>query len=246
MISLDQIFKKFKGPDHIFASDLEKILGFRPKNILIFKTAFIHKSMNIKNADGFFINYERLEFLGDSVLGSIVSDHLYFNYPDFKEGELTKLRSKIVNRDTLNYIGHSLKLYTLIKSNHVINKAKDDINGNLLESLIGAIYLDKGFDKCKKFILEKIIYHYINFKTITSSIISYKAVLIEWSQKYKHKVIFKTKKDSGLDPNITFSSTIFIDDSQVAKARELSKKKAEEKAAKRAYLSLNINFTSHE
>lgn len=246
MINLGQIFKKKKDPDNIFISDLKNILGFTIKNILIFKTAFIHKSKNIRDKDGFLINYERLEFLGDSILGSIVSDHLYFNYPNFNEGELTKLRSKIVNRDSLNNIGYSLQLHRLLDSNHVTKKAEDDIHGNILEALIGAIYLDKGFEKCKKFILNKIIDNYINFDTINSSIISYKGLLIEWSQKNKHKIIFKTMKDDGLNPNINFSSSLFINNKQISKAGELSKKKAEEKAAKRAYNALKIKFENNE
>ena len=246
MINLGQIFKKKKDPDNIFISDLKNILGFGIKNVLVFKTAFIHKSKNIRNKDGFLINYERLEFLGDSILGSIVSDHLYFNYPNLKEGELTKLRSKIVNRDSLNNIGYSLQLYRLLDSNHIIKKAKDDIHGNILEALIGAIYIDRGFDKCKKFILSKIIDDFINFDTIKSSIISYKGLLIEWSQKNRFKVIFKTIKDDGLNPNINFSSSLFINNKQISKAGELSKKKAEEKAAKRAYHALKLKFEINE
>ena len=246
MINLGQIFKKKKDPDNIFISDLKNILGFTINNILIFKTAFIHKSKNIRDKDGFLINYERLEFLGDSILGSIISAHLYFNYPNFNEGELTKLRSKIVNRDSLNNIGYSLQLHRLLDSNHVTKKAEDDIHGNILEALIGAIYLDKGFEKCKKFILNKIIDNYINFDTINSSIISYKGLLIEWSQKNKHKIIFKTMKDDGLNPNINFSSSLFINNKQISKAGELSKKKAEEKAAKRAYNALKIKFENNE
>jgi ribonuclease-3 len=245
VINLGQFFKKIIDPNHVYTSDLEKFLGFKPKNILLFKTAFTHKSKNIRDKNGFLINYERLEYLGDSILGCVVSDHLYFSYPNFNEGKLTKLRSKIVNRDTLNKIGLSLKLHDFFESNHTLNK-KDDVHGNLLESVIGAIYVDKGFNKCKKFILDKIIYNYINFDTINSSIISYKGALIEWSQKNKHRIIFKTIKDNGLNPNINFSSVLFLNNKQIAKAGEISKKKAEEKVAKRAYNAMKIRFKDNE
>ena len=244
MINLGQIFNKNKDSDHIFASHLKNIIGFTPKNILTFKKAFTHKSKNIRDKDGLLINYERLEFLGDSILGGIVSAHLFFNYPNFYEGDLTKLRSKIVNRESLNNIGYSLKLYELIDSSHKAESPNDDIHGNLLESLIGAIYVDKGFEICKKFILNKIIDYYINFDTINSSIISYKGTLIEWSQKNKCKILFKTTKDNGLNPNINFSSTLFLDNKQIAKAGEVSKKKAEEKVAKRAYNALKFKFSN--
>jgi len=243
-MNLGQIFKKNKDPDHVFASHLKNIIGFIPKNILIFKKAFTHKSKNIKDKDGLLINYERLEFLGDSILGGIVSDHLFFNYPNFHEGDLTKLRSKIVSRESLNNIGYSLKLYKLIESSHKTESPNDDIHGNLLESLIGAVYVDTGFEICKKFILNKIIDYYINFDTINSSIISYKGTLIEWSQKNKCKILFKTTKDNGLNPNINFSSTLFLDNKQIAKAGEVSKKKAEEKVAKRAYNALKFKFSN--
>ena len=246
MISLTQLFNKKKHPDYIFASNLKKIIGFVPNNVLIFKTAFTHKSKNIRNQDDLLINYERLEFLGDSILGSVVSGHLYHNYPSFNEGDLTKLRSKIVNRETLNTIGSSLDLHELLDSNHTLKKENDNIHGNLLESLIGAIYLDKGFDICKKFILSKIIDYYINFDTINLSIISYKGALIEWSQKKKHKIIFKTSKDDSLDSNINFSSTLFLDNKKIAKAGALSKKKSEEKVAKRAYNALKLKFTNND
>ncbi|MDG2371755.1 MAG: ribonuclease III domain-containing protein [Flavobacteriaceae bacterium] len=244
MINLGQIFNKNKDPNHIFASRLKDIIGFTPKNVLIFKKAFTHKSKNIRDKDGSLINYERLEFLGDSILGGIVSAHLFFNYPNFHEGDLTKLRSKIVSRESLNKIGYSLKLYELIDSSYRIERPNDNIHGNLLESLIGAIYVDKGFEICKKFILNKIINYFINLETINSSIISYKGTLIEWAQKNKCKILFKTSKDNGLNPKINFSSILFLDNKQVAKAGEVSKKKAEEKVAKRAYNALKFKFNN--
>ncbi len=246
MFNLDRIFNKNKDPKCTLSSELKIILGFSPKNISIFKIAFTHKSKNIRDKDGLNINYERLEFLGDSILGTIISDHLYINFPNSQEGDLTKLRSKIVNRESLNKIGYSLGLHRFIDSNHFIKDSKDDIHGNMLESLIGAIYLDRGFEKCKNFILNKIIDYYINFDTIDSSIISYKGTLIEWSQKNKTKLIFKTTKDEGLNPKINFSSILFLDNKQVSKAGGVSKKKSEEKASKRAYNALKYKFRSNE
>ncbi|MAD13300.1 MAG: ribonuclease III [Flavobacteriaceae bacterium] len=242
MIKLGKLFGLNKSPDHIFSTKLKVILGFRPNNTLIYKTAFTHKSKKIQDKNGLYINYERLEFLGDSILSVVISDYLYSSYPEFNEGDLTKLRSKIVNRESLNKIGFSLKLIELIDSNHLVENSNDNIHGNILESLIGAVYLDSGFDTCKKFILNKIIHYFINFETINSSILSYKGALIEWSQKNKHKLNFKTTTDNGLTPKINFLSSVFLNNKLIAKATEVSKKKAEEKVSKKAYKVLKIKF----
>ena len=242
MFNLGHFFNKNKDPKYIFFRNLKKILGFKPKHILIFKTAFTHKSKNLKDKKGISINYERLEFLGDSVLQIVISEYLFKTFPNYDEGDLTKLRSKIVNRENLNSIGFSLELIKLTESNLEIKSSKDDIHGNILESLIGAIYVDRGFKVAKNFIIKKIIEYHIDVKKINSSIISFKGALIEWSQKNKQKIIFKTEKYNGLNPDINFSSTIFLNNNSIAKAVEISKKKAEEKVAKRAYHALKLNF----
>ena len=127
------------------------------KNILLFKKVFTHSSKNLKDKDGLAFNYERLEFLGDSILGTIISNYLYSNYLKYSEGDLTKLRSKIISRDNLNKIGFSLKLNELVIASFKVDKSSDDINGNLLEALIGAIYIEKGFKFCENFVLNRII-----------------------------------------------------------------------------------------
>ena len=240
VLGLKKLFKSNKNPDEQFVYNLRALLGFKIKNILLYKKAFTHRSTNLKDKEGFFFNYERLEFLGDSVLGTIISNYLYSRYHNYNEGDLTKLRSKIINRYSLNKIGFSLKLHKLVKASFRVNEPSDDIHGNLLEALVGAIYVDKGYKICENFVIKKIIVR-INFSNINKSIISYKAALIEWGQKEKKKVKFKTKINTELNNKNYFYSTLFIDQIKIAYAIDESKKKAEEKVSKISYRILEIN-----
>ena len=216
------------------------ILGYKPRNLALYQTAFTHRSVNIKNSQGTSINFERLEFLGDSVIDTIVANHLYIHLENDDEGELTKMKSKIVSREKLNFIG---KEFNLLK--HLIctgNKDHfgDDIYGNILEALIGAVFIDKGYEKCKKIVFKLIIDPHIILEDIKKEIISYKSVLIEWGQKEKRLIDFITKKEESKDLEINYYCKLLLDNKLMLKVREVSKKKAEEKAAKRAYKVLKI------
>lgn len=240
MLGLDKFFNSNKNPNKKFVSNLKKLLGFKINNILLFKKVFTHSSKNLKDKDGLAFNYERLEFLGDSILGTIISNYLYSNYSNYSEGDLTKLRSKIISRDNLNKIGFSLKLNELVNASTKVDKSSNDINGNILEALIGAIYIEKGFKFCENFVLNKIITN-LNFISLNKSIISYKANLIEWCQKKKKKITFKTKINTKSKTKISFSSILLVDSKKVAFAIEESKKKAEEKVSKVYYETIKIN-----
>ena len=240
MLGLDKFFNSNKNPNKKFVSNFKKLLGFKINNILLFKKVFTHSSKNLKDKDGLAFNYERLEFLGDSILGTIISNYLYSNYSNYSEGDLTKLRSKIISRDNLNKIGFSLKLNELVNASTKVDKSSNDINGNILEALIGAIYIEKGFKFCENFVLNKIITN-LNFISLNKSIISYKANLIEWCQKKKKKITFKTKINTKSKTKISFSSILLVDSKKVAFAIEESKKKAEEKVSKVYYETIKIN-----
>ena len=240
MLGLKKFFNSNQNPNEKFVHNLKRLLGFKIKNILLFKKVFTHSSKNLKDKDGLAFNYERLEFLGDSILGTIISNYLYSNYLKYSEGDLTKLRSKIISRDNLNKIGFSLKLNELVIASFKVDKSSDDINGNLLEALIGAIYIEKGFKFCENFVLNRIITS-LNVINLNKSIISYKANLIEWCQKKKKKIIFKTKINNKSNSKLSFSSILLVDSKKVAFAIEESKKKAEEKVSKIYYETIKIN-----
>ena len=225
---------RFKRNGNFFM-ELTKILGFKPKQIKFYQKAFTHRSMNIKDSKGNAINYERLEFLGDAMLSSVIASHLYLEAPSGDEGYLTKMRSKIVSREHLNELGRDLKLINLVQSKIPAGQFGDNIHGNLFEALVGAIFLDKGYKYCEKFIYKRIIIPYVDIETLEGKVISYKSLLIEWCQKEKKTFGYNVYEDTGNDEVRHFSVKLSIDDKVVAKARATSKKKAEEKASKRAF-----------
>ena len=235
MKNIRNILNSRSKNDGNFFVFIHKILGFKPKTIKYFKTAFTHRSMNIKDSQGNTINYERLEFLGDAMLGAVIASHLYIEVPSGDEGYLTKMRSKIVSREHLNELGKDLNLISLVESKIPKGQFGDNIHGNLFEALVGAIFLDKGYKYCEKFIYKTVIIPYVDIETLEGKVISYKSLLIEWCQKEKKTFDYHVYEDSGNDDVRHFSVKLSINEKVVAKARATSKKKAEEKASKRAY-----------
>ncbi|SFC97998.1 ribonuclease III [Algibacter pectinivorans] len=227
---------RFKRNGNFFM-ELTKILGFKPKKIKYFKKAFTHRSMNIKDTKGNPFNYERLEFLGDAMLSSVIASHLYLEVPSGDEGYLTKMRSKVVSREHLNDLGKELKLIDLVESKIPPGQFGDNIHGNLFEALVGAIFLDRGYKYCEKFIFKRIIIPHVDIETLEGKVISYKSLLIEWCQKEKKTFGYNVYEDTGNDDVRHFSVKLSIDNKVIAKARATSKKKAEEKASKRAFFA---------
>ncbi|MFD2567047.1 ribonuclease III [Pseudotenacibaculum haliotis] len=226
-----------KGEDEGFYNDMRELLEFYPKKIEYYDMAFTHRSLKKVDKDGEPFNYERLEFLGDAMLGSVIASYLYKKVPKGTEGYLTQMRSKIVSREHLNELGKDLNLIKFVKSNISQDNVGDNIHGNIFEALIGAIYLDKGYNYCKKFIYEKVITPYVDIPKLEGKITSYKGLIIEWCQKQKKKYHIETYEDTGNEPIKHFSVRISIDGEQIAKGRATSKKKAEEQASKRVYFS---------
>lgn len=238
MSFLKNIIKSRSDKDGIIFSKMQRILGFKPKNLSIYQKAFIHSSAKKMDSFGNVINYERLEFLGDSILGAIISCYLFDEAPHGDEGYLTKMRSKIVSRDHLNELGQDLGLIELLVSNVDKNHVGKNIHGNLFEALIGAIYLDRGYKFCENFIYTKVIEPYVDLKVLEGKILSYKSLMIEWCQKMHYTFEYKVQEEDGVDGLKYFEISLHINHEQIAKAREVSKKKAEEKASRRAYYVL--------
>lgn len=233
-----KIFSKSRSlEDGIFFNSLEKILGFPPNELEPYRKAFTHRSSNKLDKQGNPMNYERLEFLGDAMLGSVIAGYLFNKAPYGDEGYLTKMRSKIVSREHLNELGKDLKLIQFIESKVPVQHFGDNIHGNIFESLIGAIYLDKGYEFCEKFINSRVIIPYVDISRLEGKVISYKSLVIEWCQKEKKMFFFDIFEDNGIDGQRLFGVRLSIDDKVIAKARATSKKKAEEKAAQRAYFA---------
>ncbi|MBT0607054.1 ribonuclease III [Aequorivita echinoideorum] len=244
MASLKKIFSSRTAKNGEFVNSLKKILGFSPKDISIYETAFTHRSTNEKNNEGQPQNYERLEFLGDSILGAVIAAHLYKKVPGGNEGYLTKMRSKVVSREHLNELGRDLNLAKFLKTTIPTQQFSGNIHGNVFEALVGAIYLDRGFNYCEKFIHKRVIKPYVDIKKLEGKVISYKSLFIEWCQKNKKPFHFEVYEDTGKDELKHFAVRLKLGDSTVTKARATSKKKAEERAAKRAFYKLNLRTDS--
>ncbi|SEF59350.1 ribonuclease III family protein [Flavobacterium urumqiense] len=236
---IKKIFSKSRSlEDGIFFDSIQKILGFAPINLNYYKKAFTHRSSNRLDVLGNPINYERLEFLGDAMLSSVIAAHLFSKAPAGDEGYLTKMRSKIVSREHLNELGKDLNLIQYIESKVPLQHFGENIHGNIFESLVGAIYLDRGYTYCEKFIQRRVVVPYVDIARLEGKVISYKSLVIEWCQKEKKIFHFDIFEDNAIDGQRLFGVKLSIDDKVIAKARATSKKKAEEKASQRAYFAL--------
>ncbi len=235
---IKKIFSKSRAPeDGIFFTDIKSILGFEPVNTNYYKKAFTHRSSNKLDEKGNPVNYERLEFLGDAMLSSVIAAHLFSEAPAGDEGYLTKMRSKIVSREHLNELGRDLNLVKFIESKIPLSHFGENIHGNVFEALIGAIYLDRGYEYCEKFIHNRVILPYVDIAKLEGKVISYKSLLIEWCQKEKKQFHYDVFEDNGIDGQRFYGVKLSIDQKVIAKARATSKKKAEEKASQRAYFA---------
>ncbi len=240
MALVPKIFSSRSSQEGEFFNGIKKILGFKPKNISIYEEAFTHRSLNEKNSKGIPQNYERMEFLGDAMLGSVIASHLYKKVPSGDEGYLTKMRSKVVSREHLNELGRDLQLIKLLKTNIPTKQFGGNIHGNIFEALVGAIYLDRGFPYCEKFIYKRVIKPYVDIERLEGKVISYKSLFIEWCQKHKKAFKYVVYDDTGNDELKHFAVKLQLDNVTVGKARATSKKKAEERASKRAYYKLQV------
>ena len=222
------LFRKDKEPYLCFY----KMLGFYPRNIEISQQALLHKSSSIKAGKGRLLNNERLEFLGDAILDAIVADIVYKKFEGKREGFLTNTRSKIVQRETLNRVAVEIGLDKLIKYTTRQSSHNSYMCGNAFEALIGAIYLDRGYRACKKFMEERIINQYLNLEKISRKEVNFKSKLIEWSQKNKFCVEFNLIEQSlDSDQNPIFETQITVENIPAGTGKGYSKKESQQEAA---------------
>lgn len=222
------LFRKDKEPYLCFY----KMLGFYPRNIEIYQQALLHKSSSIKAGKGRLLNNERLEFLGDAILDAIVADIVYKKFEGKREGFLTNTRSKIVQRETLNRVAVEIGLDKLIKYTTRQSSHNSYMCGNAFEALIGAIYQDRGYRACKKFMEERIINQYLNLEKISRKEVNFKSKLIEWSQKNKFCVEFNLIEQSlDSDQNPIFETQITVENIPAGTGKGYSKKESQQEAA---------------
>ncbi len=235
-------FFKSDSKERSFRKSVEQIIGAKPGNPLLYQLAFRHTSASKEtNIGGFRESNERLEYLGDSVLGMIVAEYLFKKYPFKDEGFLTEIRSRIVNRESLNILARKIGLERLIEfDGQRVAHNRTSMYGDAMEALIGAIYLDKGFRFTKKFILKKLIANYFDLDTVIQTNTNYKSILLSWSQQEGKKVTFDIIQENGKHHHKEFVAQVSVDGEAVSKGGGWNKKKAEQEAARRACEALEI------
>lgn len=239
MGALNYLFKKHCSPDHKLIDAIGNIFGFTPKNIAPYKLACRHRSVAQTCDNGYRISNERLEFLGDAILGSIVAEYLFKKFPYKDEGFLTDIRSRIVNRTNLNYLSRRLGLYQLIKT-HNEKQSATSIPGDAFEAFIGAIYIDKGYEFTKQVIINKIINYHIDIDELISTEVNFKSKLIEWGQKNKQEIKFNLVKEEEVNNKYKiYEIDVLVDNEKLGAGVDYSIKKAEQIASKLAMEKLS-------
>jgi ribonuclease-3 len=193
--------------------------------------------------DGKKVNNERLEYLGDAVLDAILSDYLFEKFPDATEGFMTKIRSRIVNRDILNQLALSIGIHNILISNISSGQPTKNLYGDALKALIGSVFLDKGFRKTKKLFIKNVLNKYLDLDVIVKTDTDYKSLVFEWVQKHKSNLIFTYNEEYDFQrKKSVFSTILIIDKEEMGKGHGSSKKEAEQEAASQAWKRLNDNF----
>ena len=231
-----KLFNSIKKEDQKIIKAILFLFGFEPVNINLYKLALLHKSKN-KNESN-----ERLEYLGDAVLNLIVAEYLFKKYPFKDEGFLTKIRSKIVSRESLNNLGRKVGLKELINFKNVNEYSKNfkSIYGDALEAIIGAVYLDVGFEYCQEYIVKNIIIPYYNFDELVNKTHNFKSKILEWSQKEKKLIKFSTKKIILKNNSSQFESILIIENKEISKGFGSNKKSAQKDASRLACEKLEL------
>lgn len=238
MIFLFKIYNYYLSRDRNLVRKLNSLLGFTPVNLSIFKLAFAHKSGPSDKAYAM-QNNERLEYLGDAVLGTVVAEYLFKKYPNADEGFLTKMRSKIVKRKSLNLIADNMGLDVLL-SEFNQTKLSRSMLGNALEALIGAVYLEGGYRKTKWFIVYHVLRNYVDIHELEQLDDNYKSRLLEWCQKNGHTISYKLIARYKFDKRDKFKVAVVINGDKIATADDFNKKSAEQAASEKALLEMGV------
>ena len=233
-----RLYNIYLSPEKEFTRKLKPVLGFTPARIGFFKQAFYHRSMNVDNGNKSF-NNERLEYLGDAILSTIVAEYLFKKYPGKDEGFLTKMRSKIVRRQTLNEIADKMGI-DIILSEYSQGKMSNTMLGNALEAMVGALYLEFGYTKTSAYVVRQILMKYLDIHAIEQQNDNHKSIILEWSQKNGHEVEFVQLSKIKNDKRDFFKMAVIVDGDKISEAEDFNKKSAEQKAAELAIVELKI------
>ena len=230
---------------HCFSKDkalsdfIHNDFGFYPRNISLYQLAFTHKSAADNSVGTFKLSNERLEYLGDAVLSTVVADYLFRLFPTKPEGFLTEMRSKIVSRASLNKLSQKLGFEQVIHYSHDNHSSYKSMGGNAFEAFVGALYLDRGYDFAKHILLDRIINVHIDLEQLQETETNFKSKILEWTQKRRKKLDFRLLEQSKKDNRNLYHVQIFIDDKGYAEAFDYSIKGAEQRAAEKTWQQLN-------
>lgn len=227
--------KAYFSDDKELFDSIKNIFGYYPGNIFLYKLALRHKSAAKEESHGLKISNERLEYLGDAILGAIVADYLFKIFPYKDEGFLTQMRSKIVSRSQLNKLSRKLGLHNLIETQSNDSNHYRSINGDAFEAFVGAMYLDKGYEFSKKIIIDHVIKLGYDIDELQSTDFNFKSKLIEWSQKNKREIEFRLLGEEGNGYNKQYIVQIYIDEKPYKKGYDFSIKGAEQNASEKTW-----------
>ena len=235
-ILVRRLYNYYFSEDKELIRKVKQVLGFTPSNTHLYRIAFSHRSMNNQATQGIQINNERLEFLGDAVLSTVVAEYLFNKYPTQNEGFLTKMRSKVVKRSTLNDIADEMSLDVLL-SHFIETRLSNSMKGNALEALIGAFYIENGYHKTKDFVIKKVLMQHLDFNDLEKTDDNFKSRLLEHCQKSGKKVEFVLLARFKSQNRDKFKVAVKVDGQEKGQAEDFNKKSAEQKAAKIAIKS---------
>lgn len=240
MWKLLKISKTRSKSDVKLVAAIQSIAGFTPSNLELYRLATCHSSVARENGHGFRESNERLEYLGDAVLGAAVADFLFKKFPYKDEGFLTEIRSRIVNRESLNTLARDIGLEGIVRFDRKNAQLQRVILGNTLEAIVGAIYLDKGYLRCKHFVIEKLIATHYNIDDLVNSNTNFKSKIIEWGQREGKEIRFEIVSIKKGRIHKEFTARVVIDDEPKGVGFGNSKKKAEQDAALKTCLQLKL------
>jgi len=220
---------------------IKNIFGFKPGNIFLYHLAFLHKSVAQETINGVKVSNERLEFLGDAILDAVTADYLFKTFPTRDEGFLTEMRSKIVSRTTLNKLSQKMGIDSLIQLDISSYGALRSFLGDAFEALVGAMYLDKGYNFTRKILLERIIQHYFDIDELVTQQVNFKSKIIEWAQKERKQIQFVVIEETGSGSKKQYIVELIIDADPLSRGQDYSIKGAEQLAAEKAWQKINNN-----
>jgi ribonuclease III len=230
-----------------FASCLKKMLGFRPVNLRLYEIAFIHRSASYTLPNGRRVNNERLEYLGDAVLDAILSDYLFDKFPEASEGFMTKIRSRIVNREVLNQLAVSMGINKILISNVSTSNPTRNLYGDALEALIGCLFVDKGYKRARRIFIKEVLNRYLDIDEIIRTDTDYKSMVFEWVQKHKANLIFDYNEEYDFsNKKSVFTTKLYINKEVFGDGQGNSKKEAEQEASAHAWTRIKDNSPEFE